>query len=74
MYHPIMSPARSHAIRLAVFSDIHGNAVAFDAVLADMRDQEIAASVCLGDAIQGGPQPSEVVARLRELDCPIVIK
>jgi hypothetical protein len=29
--------------------------------------------VCLGDAIQGGPQPAEVVARLRELGCPVVM-
>lgn len=73
MYPGPMGPRSSHAIRLAIFSDVHGNALAFDAVIQDMRDQEIAASVCLGDAIQGGPQPSEVVARLRELDCPIVM-
>ena len=30
-------------------------------------------SVCLGDAIQGGPQPAETVARLRELGCPVVM-
>jgi hypothetical protein len=29
--------------------------------------------VCLGDMIQGGPQPAEVVARLRTLDCPVVM-
>ena len=29
--------------------------------------------VCLGDAIQGGPQPAETVARLRELGCPVVM-
>jgi hypothetical protein len=29
--------------------------------------------VCLGDAIQGGPQPARVVARLGELGCPVVM-
>ena len=29
--------------------------------------------VCLGDAVQGGPQPAQVVARLREIACPVVM-
>lgn len=60
-------------MRVAVFSDIHGNAVALDAVLADMRADAIDQAVCLGDAIQGGPQPAEVVQRLRALACPVVM-
>lgn len=59
-------------MRVAVIADIHGNAVAFDAVLADLETQTVDRVVCLGDAIQGGPQPAEVVARLRELGCPVV--
>jgi putative phosphoesterase len=60
-------------MRVAVISDMHGNAVAFDAVLADIAEQGIDQVVCLGDALQGGPQPVEVAARLRELGCPVVI-
>ncbi|MGI8690263.1 MAG: metallophosphoesterase family protein [Thermomicrobiales bacterium] len=59
-------------MRVAVIADIHGNAVAFDAVLADLQEHSVDTVVCLGDAIQGGPQPAEVVARLRELGCPVV--
>ncbi len=59
-------------MRIAVIADIHGNAVALDAVLADLREHSVDAVVCLGDAIQGGPQPAEVVARLRDLACPVV--
>jgi len=59
--------------RLAVLSDIHGNCVALDAVLADLDGQAIDGTICLGDAIQGGPQPAEVVQRLRELNCPVVM-
>lgn len=60
-------------MRLAVISDIHGDCVALDAALADLRRYAIDQMVCLGDAIQGGPQPAEVVARLRELACPVVM-
>ena len=62
-------------MRLAVISDIHGNCFALDAVLADLRAdlEPVDATVCLGDAIQGGPQPAETVARLRELGCPVVM-
>src|SRR5262245_39923488 len=60
-------------MRIVVFSDIHGNCVALDAVLADLRQHPADSMVCLGDAIQGGPQPAEVVARLRELACPVVM-
>lgn len=59
--------------RIAVFSDMHGNCVAFDALLADLSHIQVDGIVCLGDAIQGGPQPAQVVARLRELGCPVVM-
>ena len=60
-------------MRIAVISDIHGNAVAFDAVKADFAQQGIDQVVCLGDAIQGGPQPAQVIVGLRELGCPVVL-
>lgn len=60
-------------MRIAIISDIHGNAVALDAALADLQQHPADRLVCLGDAIQGGPQPAEVVARLRELGCPVVM-
>lgn len=60
-------------MRLAVISDMHGNCLALDAVLADIRENAVDQIVCLGDAIQGGPQPAETVARLRELACPVVM-
>jgi hypothetical protein len=52
---------------------MHGNALALDAVLADLARGPQMPLVCLGDAIQGGPQPAQVVARLRDLGCPIVM-
>ena len=60
-------------MRVAILSDMHGNGVALDAVLADLQHDPADQVVCLGDAIQGGPQPAETVARLRALGCPVVM-
>jgi putative phosphoesterase len=60
-------------MRIAVISDMHGNDVAFEAVEKDIQTQKIDQIVCLGDAIQGGPQPAAVVQRLQRLGCPIVM-
>ncbi len=60
-------------MRIAVISDIHGNCIALDSVLADLAKYPVEKMVCLGDAIQGGPQPAEVVKRLREVGCPVVM-
>jgi putative phosphoesterase len=55
--------------RLALISDIHGNGVALDAVLAEMTRWRVDEIICLGDLAVGGPQPQAVIACLRELDC-----
>jgi len=60
-------------MRVAVISDMHGNDLAFEAVEADIKRQQIDQIVCLGDAVQGGPQPAAVVQRLRALNCPVVM-
>ncbi len=60
-------------MRIAIISDIHGNCVALDAAITDIREQSVDQIVCLGDAIQGGAQPAETVTRLRALACPIVM-
>jgi putative phosphoesterase len=60
-------------MRVAVISDIHGNLPAFEAALADILIQQVDQIVCLGDVAAGGPQPREVIARLRDLNCPVVM-
>jgi len=60
-------------VRLACFSDIHGNLRAFDACLADLREQGGAdAVVGVGDYCLDGPRPEAVVDRLRELGATCV--
>lgn len=60
-------------MRVALFSDVHGNGVAFRAMLDDLDEQQVDAVVCLGDHAQGGPQPAECLELLRELGCPAVM-
>jgi diadenosine tetraphosphatase ApaH/serine/threonine PP2A family protein phosphatase len=52
-------------MRYLVISDIHGNLEALEAVLADAAEYD--AVLCLGDLIGYGPNPNEVVDRVREL-------
>jgi predicted phosphodiesterase len=59
-------------MRIALVSDMHGNAVAFRAVLSDLERYEPDLIVSLGDVAQGGPQPRECVELLQELACPCV--
>lgn len=54
-------------MRVAVFSDIHGNVVALDAVIRATLGEGIQEYWCLGDLAAHGPRPVEVVARLRHL-------
>jgi len=60
-------------MRVAIIADTHGNLVSLDAVLADIERDGIDQVVCLGDVAGLGPQPREVIARLRGLGCPVVM-
>lgn len=60
-------------MRIAVISDIHGNFVALEAVLNDLKAERIDRIVCLGDVVSGGPQPGEVIAVLKSLNAPVVM-
>ncbi|HEX6287912.1 MAG TPA: metallophosphoesterase family protein [Herpetosiphonaceae bacterium] len=60
-------------MRVALISDIHGNLVALETVLADLAGQAVDRIVCLGDVAATGPQPHEAIERLRALNCPVVM-
>ena len=47
--------------KIAIVSDIHANLEAFQAVLADIRAQDIKTIYCLGDIIGYGPNPRECI-------------
>lgn len=55
-------------MRVALLSDIHGNLVALEAVLADMaRRGPFDQVVVAGDLVWSGPWPAEVVDRVRDM-------
>lgn len=58
--------------RLALFSDVHGNLAALDAVLADICEAGVTERYCLGDLIGYGPEPAAVIDRVRSLEIPTV--
>lgn len=60
-------------MRILVLSDVHGNCLALENVLADAKKKGFDQIVCNGDMIQGGPQPHETVQLLQEMKCPIVM-
>jgi putative phosphoesterase len=59
-------------VRVALIADVHGNLLALEAVLAELEREEPDRVVCLGD-VAAGPQASEALARVRELECPVVM-
>jgi len=54
-------------MRFLILSDIHANVTAFEASLAAVGGRWDRA-VCLGDVVGYGPDPNEVVERVRKLD------
>ena len=53
--------------RIAIISDIHGNLEAMEAVLNDIKKQDIDEVICLGDSISIGPNSKECVDLLIEV-------
>ena len=59
-------------MRFAIFSDVHANLEALEAVLADAHQRKCKHFVCLGDVVGYNANPTECLERVRELDCPTV--
>lgn len=60
------------ATRIVLFSDLHSNIHALDAVLKHIRRAAPDAVYCLGDVVSGCAFPNECIDRLRELQIPVV--
>jgi predicted phosphodiesterase len=59
-------------MRIALFSDIHANLPALEAVLAHMDSQNLDAVYCLGDLVGYCTWPNEVVAEIRKRRIPTI--
>ena len=60
-------------MRFAIYSDVHGNRHALDAVLADIAKATFDAVHCLGDLVGYGAFPNEVTERVRQKETPTVM-
>lgn len=54
-------------MRTAILSDIHGNDVAFQAVLDHMKSNSVNCVVFLGDLVAKGPEPQACFDRMKDL-------
>lgn len=59
-------------MRFAIFSDIHSNLEALEAVLADARQRRCTHFVCLGDIVGYNANPGDCIELIQQLDCPAV--
>lgn len=60
-------------MRVAIFSDIHSNLEALEAVLADMETQRVDAKLCLGDIVGYSANPAECVDRILGMEIPTLL-
>ncbi len=60
-------------MKIAILSDIHANAPAFEAVIQDLKKRKIQHIWNLGDILGYGPFPEEVVGLLRKLKVKSII-
>ncbi len=59
-------------MKLAFISDIHGNAIALDAVIRDMKERNVDKIYVLGDISFRGPEPQRSLNLVRSLNCKVI--
>jgi predicted phosphodiesterase len=60
-------------MRVAIYSDIHANLPALEAVLEDIAEQHPDAVYCLGDLVGYAPFPNEVTERIQRDGTPTIM-
>ena len=59
--------------RIAIFSDLHGNNAATEALLGALDTERPDAVYCLGDLVGYGACPNETIGLIRERDIPTIM-
>ena len=59
-------------MRYAFISDIHGNAVALEAVLKDIEVKQADKIIVLGDVAYRGPEPKKSVELIQSLETDVI--
>jgi predicted phosphodiesterase len=65
-------PSSRPPVRYAVFSDVHANLEALQAILEDAKTYQATQYICLGDIVGYNANPHECVEIVQQLDCPTV--
>jgi predicted phosphodiesterase len=60
------------SMRFAIFSDLHGNLEATEAVLEEAHANGCTHFACLGDLVGYNANPHECIELVRQMDCPTV--
>jgi 3',5'-cyclic AMP phosphodiesterase CpdA len=60
-------------MRIALISDVHGNMIALQAVLAELHRSEPDHVICLGDVATLGPNPREAIVAVQKLGCRCIM-
>jgi putative phosphoesterase len=58
---------------MAIISDIHANITALEAVLDDVKQQQVEAVYCLGDLVGYAAFPNEVIDRIQRDGTPTIV-
>lgn len=59
-------------MRYALLGDIHGNTEALHTVLADIEQNDIDKTICLGDVVGYGAEPVECLEIIRSMGCDTI--
>lgn len=59
-------------MKLAFISDIHGNALALEAVLENIKQQEVDKVIVLGDICFRGPEPKRSLDLVRSMEADVI--
>lgn len=60
-------------MRIAIFSDIHGNQEVLKAILNDIKKENIDEIICLGDVLSLGPNPNECIDLIMNNDVKLIL-
>jgi putative phosphoesterase len=59
-------------VKIAFISDIHGNAIALEAVLEDLHKKKVDQIYVLGDLCYRGPEPKRALELIRSLQAEVI--
>lgn len=60
-------------MKIAIFSDIHGNKYALDAIIKSAKEENVDKIICLGDVMGVGPEPKECIDIIMNNDIEMIV-